>query len=176
MSDDSYLVDTGVVNAEGQRYYAAVKVEDLSGLINVNTAYSTNPADFTGLWPFCQLMVGFPASLSVGDVNDIHNKRLGSAGPNLLSFFQSSVSRLSDPDGYYEPFAVDEESFLRWLGTTSPAVSNRLPALLPADRQLLTATGSSRMSSLAGKGPIYLSLPACATPALPGITGSILRP
>jgi len=35
---DALLYDTGVTNREGQKYYAAVRVTDLSGLLNVNTA------------------------------------------------------------------------------------------------------------------------------------------
>ncbi|HDY64961.1 MAG TPA: hypothetical protein ENH84_01855, partial [Phycisphaerae bacterium] len=48
---DAYLVPTGITNSKGQEYFAAVRVVDLSGLINVNIASRSreeppNPADF----------------------------------------------------------------------------------------------------------------------------------
>ncbi len=139
--NDALRIDTGVTNALGQRYYAAVRVTDLSGKISLNTAGTSN-ALTTPTSPVNVDLESFPGT----SYANLHNDRCG--GPQSNQFFwDDSASRLFAPDPGYRPFAIGEEMYFRWLGagqlTQAGRLHNHVPTT-PDDFRHLTTFNCSR--------------------------------
>jgi len=143
---DARLYDTGVTNVAGEEYAAAVRIIDLSGLINVNTAATPTPLTT----PVCPVNVALSTCLG-GFYNAVHDARCGGTGAANDAFYTNSASRLLSPSGAYLPFSIGDETFLRWakpLLENPPVAVGRLHAemgSMPDDyRRLLTTFNCSR--------------------------------
>ncbi|MBN1942402.1 MAG: lamin tail domain-containing protein [Phycisphaerae bacterium] len=124
---DALLSPTGVTNAAGQEYHAAVRVIDLSALINVNTAGTdtgTLPA-FTSpvhveLQQFLVDKLNAPPGAG-GPCWTALNTTRGSDPADLETYYNQCASQLYSPTATtYLPFAIGDEVYLRWgLGNVS---------------------------------------------------------
>jgi len=154
---DAVLYATGVTNVMGDEYYAAVRVIDLGGMLNVNTASQnsgsmipTNPVNISipqTAVPPSQMYV--PPS----DYADLNARRWNGANPpDLLSFYNNCASKVLAPVSPYLPFAIGDELFLRWSAPLadqpSTAVGRLYEALKTstpdAARTMLTTFNCSR--------------------------------
>lgn len=142
---DARWYDTGVTNALGQRYYAAVRVTDMSGKICLNTAGTSN-ALTTPTSPVNVDLESFLLAFPGTSYTDLHDDRCGGLQSNQ-SFWDDSASRLFAPDPGYRPFAIGEEMYFRWLGagqlTQAGRLRNHVPTT-PDDFRHLTTFNCSR--------------------------------
>jgi len=131
---DAILYKTGVRNVIGDEYYAAVRVVDLGGMINVNTA--ADPAGATTMPPATSpvsISPTPPFPMDSADYTKIHDMRCGGDGngsgtTDLAGFYDKSARRLMDPANPYLPFAIGDELFLRWAAPVQGVTLADLPA------------------------------------------------
>ncbi len=131
---DAILIDSGVTNADGQKYYFAARVTDLSGKLSVNTAgvggasVPTSPMDV-------ELDLYLDPTASGEPFNTIHDLRSGGDGTGpgvpLSQYYTEAGIVLLAPDTItsgvnYRPFAIGEEMNFRWLAPTTVAENTRL--------------------------------------------------
>jgi len=135
-TDDAHCFDTLVRNAEGQQYWAAVRVTDLGGLINVNTAAQDGGTGITmpsitapvsvNLREFLKIL---PNDYTIYD-NGLHSERCGAPGiTDLNNFYSDSATKLLSPTqttNSYLPFAIGDEMYLRWPVNNGPTYAGRL--------------------------------------------------
>ncbi len=169
---DSYLVDSDgdgirdayygvgngdfeakVMNELGEKYYVGVRVIDLGGLINVNTAAENGESGATlptfyspvnlNLREFLKIL---PADYS--KYTALQASRCnGAAVTDLAGFFTNDASRLLQPATPYSPFAIGDEMYLRYLDTDGLMNTGRLFETSPLTANLkkyLTTFNCSR--------------------------------
>ena len=150
--NDSYLIPTGEFSDDGEQYYIAIKVVDMSGLLSLNTGgwdYLSGVADTSE-------MLKSPALIRLkewmGDAlyNAIHLDRCGGA-IDIQQYDRECGRKLLSPEPIrqYMPFAIADEAYLRWLGPSKKTNFARLfthldAGMTVANRQLLTTMNSSR--------------------------------
>jgi len=132
-TDDAYLVDTGVTNGEGQKYYAAVRVTDLSGLLNVNVHTDGAPIAGTVTYPTKTDLANLKITIDTHDYTlnyaTLSTERCGSANPPWDGFFLGGTKNFFNPqNAAYRPYSIGEEMYLRWLGSGQLTQAGRLPA------------------------------------------------
>lgn len=134
--NDSYWCRTGIATSTGDEYVYAVRVQDTSGWINVNTAASAAVGDLTT--PICPVNVGLNGSLST--FPQLYNVRCGGNGvapapPTLATYNLQAALRLLTPvrtSTGYLPFGVGDEPFLRWAPHPNvPAAENPIRKYSP---------------------------------------------
>ena len=114
---DAYLFETGQVDITGRKYYAAIRIVDLSAYINVNVASKATTGlpepDFPNFYcPTLMDLEGFiPANYA--DLNAARGIDGITSPYNILNNISLS---LLDPGTGYTPFAITDELSLRWLG------------------------------------------------------------
>ena len=151
---DAYLVPTGEFTDDGEEYYIAVKVVDMSSLLSLNTGgedYIKGKTDTSKI-------LKSPALIRLKEwigvvYSNIHKSRCGadSGGQERsITDYDSQCGRmlLSPPPAQkYRPFPISDEVYLRWRGLGRKAQFGRTFDLLSGgnvDRQMLTTMSSSR--------------------------------
>ncbi|HOF18112.1 MAG TPA: hypothetical protein PK082_04320, partial [Phycisphaerae bacterium] len=143
---DARWVDTGVVNEKGEKYYVAVRIEDLSGLLCLNTAGSkTDP----NLPPYASpVSVDLKSYLEYFGLSyaNLHASRGGVS--TLAEYFADCARHLTSPNAGYLPFSPGDEAFLRYYAASSNARTGRIYSLMnaatPEMRRILTTISIDR--------------------------------
>jgi len=148
---DAKLWSTGVANGSGEAYYVAVRVEDLSGRINANTAYTTKvKAEANRLFPLYSVSLENLATTW----EQVHGYRCGQAGAggmNIDTYEEAYNIRPLNPESGKNclPFDKSDMLALAWYGQDSPLTSGRLFRALGnqfnSARRHLTTVSSSRI-------------------------------
>ncbi len=121
---DAMLYASGIYSEDGsEQYYYAIRIEDTSAFINVNTAYEPiDPAILSPIHPVNVNLAGFMPYPQYAMW--LHTRRaLAAPSPqNLTDYTLACGTRLSDPNRLgtvanpmtpYHPFAIDQEPLLR---------------------------------------------------------------
>ncbi|MFW6133763.1 MAG: hypothetical protein ACOC8F_07685, partial [Planctomycetota bacterium] len=152
---DAYLVDSGVSDDAGRRYYVAVNVVDLSALLNVNIhcRNDTTDGDLPSYVAPVQVDLAgadFISDAVGGEYDDINTARSGSATTPPLDIHENIALRPLNPDDAdYLPFAISDETVCRWLAGGASTQTGRLwdaiSGVGSGDRALLTTYNGSRV-------------------------------
>ncbi len=157
---DAYLIPAGVFDPDGNEYHIAVNVIDLSGRVNVSTACRNDTVDGALPGYLAPVMVDLPNwSLIGGSIyNSVNAERSGNASASPSSIHNNIAVRPLSPDNNCRPFAIGDETCLRWLASTSSAETGRLyealtDAVPESTRSLLTTYSASRILVRRPGGP-----------------------
>jgi len=142
--------DTYVMNNKGQTYNVAVRVLDMSSLINANIACGTDVT--LGALPAYSAPVEIDLYGFLGGTLDnytaINTTRGDQAGRTPAEINTNIALKLLNPTTGYSPFAIGDEMYLRWLGSNNGQTeTGRLyesGTITPALRQYLTTYNVSR--------------------------------
>jgi hypothetical protein len=171
---DSSLFDTGITNNNGEHYWAAICVRDASSMINLNTA---------GTVTATSNMPSYTSPVSVDLYNLLghakfellhYNAAMNSRYPGASSMYYLYdynrdcaafvMSPINNASLHYRPYAIGDEAFLRWNGTTGANFVGRLndsgvfsTSALLATRPLLTTYNSSSQFSRTGTTPTVVN-------------------
>ncbi|KKL68249.1 hypothetical protein LCGC14_2126870, partial [marine sediment metagenome] len=134
---DARLYNTGATNADGDEYWAAVRVIDLGGLLNLNTAAQNDPTGVTMFPPVTdpvnvKLKAFFASTPAVYIA--LHTERADNT-PDLREFSANSAHQLLSPVAgatTYLPFGIGDEMHLRYLD--SSAITDRTGRLYDATK------------------------------------------
>ena len=121
IADSKWFELSDLRTSKGKKIYAAVRVIDSSGMININTAYRfdaniTSAADANKIDGSSQMQVNLAGLLKGTDAIDkLRNARCGSEDANNRDkFSRQSIWRYDVADGNYRPFDVSDELELRY--------------------------------------------------------------
>ncbi len=138
VADSKWFVVPNVKTASGENYYAAVRIIDNSGMINVNTAYKdarrvNYPAASDYLfYGDSQLSVNLEGLLNFpsDNIEDVFDERR--AGDNWEDYKKNVVDRLSNPDKNkdYPIFGTPDEISLRDRFCINPGYNSRVESIL----------------------------------------------
>jgi DNA uptake protein ComE-like DNA-binding protein len=133
IADSKWFELADVMGSKGQKVYAAVRVIDNAGLININTAYkfdgnSLDVNDIDGRWLY---QVNLNAlRRNTDNANGIFFVRAGISsvpsdmGSALRAYELNGAWRLADPCNAYTPFDISDELELRYrFLISSPAIA-----------------------------------------------------
>ena len=125
VADSNWVIISDMTSSKGKPIYAAIRVVDNGGMLNVNTAYKFDPnaagvtaADIDGS---SQLQINL-AALSQRGANGslataadkLQAWRCGTESNNLSLYEQNVVWRYGNPSGAYTPFDISDELELRY--------------------------------------------------------------
>ena len=138
---DAYLFDTKVMNTEGKKYWAEIRVVDASGRVCVNVAGSKLEADLTEtdmISPSNIELKDFLGAVGwLGDGEDpgLHLARcgqdVGAEEVKIQKFYEDMGSRLLKPaSDSYRPFTVGDEVGLNGGGAGGLVEAGRLHKIL----------------------------------------------
>lgn len=147
---DAYLFETGIANDQGEKYYAAVRLIDLSALANVNTAAQPDGASMPAITSpvhgnLVRILRPEIANPTADDqpYKNIHAARAGNSAVSVKDLSEKSATRLLSPsEAAFKPFAIGDEMHLRWLApaaANAPTRNGRLHDTLKAANQNIEA-------------------------------------
>jgi len=146
---DAVLWDSGISNGAGGSYWVAVRVEDLSGRINANTAYSTKiAAEVDHVLPLFN--VSLQKLIGTAATERVHISRCNNrAGVNILDYEDDYNIRPLDAGTNKLPFDMSDMLALAWRRDGSPIIQGRLYRALDNEfnnaRRHLTVLSASRI-------------------------------
>ena len=113
IADAKWFEFADMRTSKGQRIYAAVRVIDNSGMINVNTAHSFNANTADGN---SQMQINLAGLLKGTDtIAKLHQIRCGSEPNNWTNYKKNVIwDYNSIPGGNYLPFDISDELELRY--------------------------------------------------------------
>ncbi len=140
VADSKWFVVPNLKTADGQDYYAAVRIIDNSGMINVNTAYRDGRPGYASDY-LCdgasQLNTNLEGLLNSSDnIADVFAERgaglNGMTGSQWLEYKENVVDRLSNPHKAkdYAIFTTPDEISLRDRFCINPGANSRIETIL----------------------------------------------
>ncbi|UCC22777.1 MAG: hypothetical protein JSW23_01535, partial [Planctomycetota bacterium] len=116
VADSKWIELEDMTSAKGKRIYAAVRVIDNGGMINVNTAHDFDPSASIERVDGSSLSQINLAALRRGvtePFSNLHRMREGRETWDLDRYMDEVVSRIEKPDGLWTPFDISDELKLR---------------------------------------------------------------
>ena len=150
-TNDASLYPTGVVNADGEEIFAAVRVVDLASLMDANVATGKTAA----VTPITPVKVGLLELLGASRYNALHLERCSQTTKTPAQFSLGSAEILASAVSPFRPFSIEDELFLRWLKPGAATDAGRLYDALTDFGQRGLLTVSSRSRSLLRKPAFF---------------------
>ncbi|MHC4639200.1 MAG: hypothetical protein ACYTBV_17115 [Planctomycetota bacterium] len=120
IADSKWFELDDIITAKGRKIYAAVRIIDNVGMININTGYRLDPTLTTLNGDgSTQLQIDLEELAQGGDnVDELHIPRGISilpipTEPELLNYQKDYIWSLNNPGGNYSPFDISDELDLR---------------------------------------------------------------
>jgi DNA uptake protein ComE-like DNA-binding protein len=119
VADSKWVELDDITSNKGKPIYAAIRIVDNGGMINVNTAYKFDPNstvenDIDGS---SQMQINLLALSKRGSTSNplgkLDDARFGSEPHNLNDYIKDVVWRYNEPNGAYTPFDIGDELKLR---------------------------------------------------------------
>jgi len=114
--------DVPLLSSRGAQVYLALRVIDLGGMLNANTAYRFDPTnvlvtrvDGSSVTQINLFGLALRSTSGANNIGQLEAKWQGAEPLFLLSSYENQVvRRLGDPLGLYTPFGIGEELKLRY--------------------------------------------------------------
>jgi hypothetical protein len=133
IADSKWFELKNLRTSKGRPIYAAVRVIDNSGMINIDTAHSFDAGsnDETRIDGSSQMQVNLKGLLKTGDsITTLHNARCGSENPNNWNSYERNVIwQYGIPNGNYLPFDISDELELRYRYCIDSKFTARIEAI-----------------------------------------------
>jgi hypothetical protein len=118
VADSLWIELDDMTSSKGRPIYAAIRIIDNGGMLNVNTAYKfdANATDPNLIDGSNQTQINLFALSKRGTSNTItqlDDERYGSEPHNLNDYIRDVVWRYNEPNGAYTPFDISDELELR---------------------------------------------------------------
>ncbi len=124
VADSKWIELDDITSSKGKPIYAAIRIVDNGGMINVNTAYKfdpdVGPADANLIDGSSQMQINLAALAERGAngspataADKLQAERCGTEPPDLSLYEQNVVWRYGSPSGAYTPFDIGDELKLR---------------------------------------------------------------
>jgi len=120
VADSVWVAIPDMNSGKGKPIYAAVRIVDNGGMLNVNTAYKFNPNDTEpNIDGSSQMQINLMAlswhpSIDFYDANDEMDLLYARNPLGLIWYERDVIWRYGDPNGTYTPFDISDELELRY--------------------------------------------------------------
>ncbi|MCX5632108.1 MAG: hypothetical protein NTW93_00275 [Phycisphaerae bacterium] len=118
IADSKWFELANMRSSKGKQIFAAVRIIDNSGMVNINTAHEFNANDpnISEIDGSGQMQVNLNGLLKgIDTINTLHNTRCGGSGdPNRNSYTQNVIWQYGEPNGNYFPFDISDELELKY--------------------------------------------------------------
>ncbi|MHC4758203.1 MAG: hypothetical protein ACYTE8_06075 [Planctomycetota bacterium] len=119
VADAKWIELEGIGSSRGLPVYAAIRVVDNGGMLNVNTAYKFDPTEtqLNRIDGSSQTQINLEALSDRGSNSNAADKlqeiRSGDESPDLETYKAKVIWEYGEPNGSYTPFDISEELALR---------------------------------------------------------------
>jgi len=119
VADSRWVLVPGMTSSKGKPIYAAIRVVDNGGMLNVNTAYKFDPCstNVKSIDGSSQTQIDLLSLAERGSTSNplgkLDDERFGSEPHILDNYIRDVVWRYDIPDGNYTPFDIGDELKLR---------------------------------------------------------------
>ena len=124
VADSKWIELDDMTSSKGQTIYAAIRVIDKGGMLNVNTAYQFDPnnpgTDGEYIDGSDQMQINLLGlaqrndDSNTADLRALNEERFGSLPPyDMVAYLEEVVWRYNEPNGDYTPFDISDELELR---------------------------------------------------------------
>jgi hypothetical protein len=133
IADSKWFELENLRSSKGQRIYAAVRVIDNGGMINVNTAHSFDVADANKCDGSTQMQVNLEDLLKGTDkISELHEARCGTEPNNWPDYEEKVIWDYNTvPNGNYLPFDISDELELRYRYCIDSKFASRFEVIDP---------------------------------------------
>lgn len=118
IADSKWFELPNMRSSKGKPIYAAVRVIDNSGMVNINTAHEFNANDpnISEIDGSGQMQINLNGLLKGTDsINTLHTARCGTEpSNNRAAYTQNVIWQYGEPNGNYLPFDISDELELRY--------------------------------------------------------------
>jgi hypothetical protein len=119
VGDSKWMKLEDVMTSKGRPIFAAVRIVDNGGMLNVNTAYRFDPhGEPNKVDGLSQTQIDLFALSKRGSTSDplgkLDSVRFGSETGGLDDYIEDVVWHYGEPDGLYTPFDISDELKLRY--------------------------------------------------------------
>lgn len=136
IADSKWFELEDLHTSKGKPVYAAVRVIDTGGMINVNTACrfdANNTTDVSKIDGSTQMQLNLANMLKDTDsIDDLHDARCGGASQSWTDYEPNAVWEYNEPADRYLPFDISDELELRYRYCIDGKIISRLEVNLPA--------------------------------------------
>jgi len=144
IADSKWFELTDLRTSKGKPIYAAVRVIDNGGMINVNTAYSFDARsnDETRIDGTNQMQVNLAGLLKDDDkIDNLHKARCGGILESWSNYENNVIWRYGLPAGNYLPFDISDELELRYCYCIDSKFKSRIETNAPDTTDAYGAPG-----------------------------------
>jgi hypothetical protein len=113
IADSKWIELDDLTSSKGEPIYAAIRVIDNGGMLNVNTAYEFDADNADGSQLTQINLMGLAKRSVSNTLSALEDVRCGSASKNLDDYIEDVVWRYYMPAGNYTPFDISDELELR---------------------------------------------------------------
>ena len=122
VADSKWIELEGMTSSKGETIYAAIRVIDNGGMLNVNTGYQFDPNNpgmdgkyIDGSDQMQINLLGLSKRSLSNTTDQLNEERFGSPSPSydMEAYLRDVVWRYNRPDGNYTPFDISDELELR---------------------------------------------------------------
>ncbi|MGA1980539.1 MAG: hypothetical protein ABSG99_08290 [Sedimentisphaerales bacterium] len=134
IADSKWIQLDDITSDKGKPIYAAIRIVDNGGMVNINTAYKfdSNSPDPCRVDGSSQMQINLEGLLKPSDtINTLHNARCGIGDASWDSFNRNVVWQYGEPNGSYLPFDISDELELKYRYCIDSKVISRFEANLP---------------------------------------------
>lgn len=134
IADSKWVQLYDITSSKGKPIYAAIRVIDNGGMLNVNTAYKFNPdeTDPNLIDGSNQMQINLAGLVRGSDnVDQLHIARCGSGSSFWIDFQNNVIWRIEYPVGGYLPFDISDELELRYRYCIDSKFKSRIEINIP---------------------------------------------
>jgi DNA uptake protein ComE-like DNA-binding protein len=121
VADSAWVKMPDITSSKGKPIYAAVRIIDNSGMLNVNTAYKFDPTDTepnlidgSSQMQINLMALSWHPSIDFYDANDEMDLLYARNPLGLIWYERDAIWHYGDPNGPYTPFDISDELELRY--------------------------------------------------------------
>ncbi len=163
IADSKWIEITDLRTSKGKKIYAAVRVIDNSGMVNIDAAYrfDANSNDANKIDGKSQMQINLNGLLKGSDsIDDLHNARCGSEPNTWSSYEQNVIWRYGLPNGNYRPFDISDELELRYRYCIDSKFISRFEGKSPATMKGAGTANFGHLYDASSSGTIHWGLDA----------------
>jgi hypothetical protein len=117
VADSKWVKLDDITSDKGKPIYAAIRIVDNGGMLNVNTAYKFDPNEgrekIDGSRQTQINLFALAQRSTSNNIGQLDTERYGDETHNLNNYIRDVVWRYNEPNGRYTPFDVSDELELR---------------------------------------------------------------
>jgi hypothetical protein len=134
IADSKWITLDDITSDRGKPIYAAIRIVDNGGMVNVNTAYQFDPNSMAAnrIDGSSQMQVDLDGLIRPTDtINDVNDARNPIPHRTYSQYQNEFIWKIEDPCSYYRPFDISDELELKYRYCIDSLFKSRIEANIP---------------------------------------------